>query len=125
MKKTLIFLVMAIVPVMMWACSSDDDKPLTKTELLCKAPWKYQYSECPTGVFTTYTFNTNGTFAFSTCGNPASIAETWEFAENETQLILHYGNTDGGKDDITLTIVKLTETELVFGSGGQTITLTH
>lgn len=147
MKKRnfiLIALVAVFSAAIFFACSKDDEK--TKTEMLTSGSWRMSaatvspalqgitdlYSllpSCTKDDFTT--FNANGTKVddegATKCDpdDPQTVNGTWEFAENETKLIMDKNTAY----EMTLTIISLSESQATFSvtsypASGYTTTFT-
>lgn len=128
MKRiNLLTYLLLVCAVIVTACGDDEEEVLTgKLALLTAHQWKYSTCESDDEVTVefanafnagaTYTFAKNGTYA-AKLGNVFSnlpFDGVWEFASNESQLILDKG-TD---EEIIYTIEQLSSTTLSVGESG-------
>lgn len=130
------FLLIALVAVfsaaLFFACSKDDEK--TKIEMITSGSWRMTAATCEPAIpgvgnnifvlmescqkDNIYTFNANGTKledeGATKCNpdDPQTVNGTWEFAENETKVILDK-NTE---NEMTLTIISLSESQALFST---------
>ena len=111
MKNT--FLLLILIGVVLGACkksSPEDPKPaLTNTELLLARPWKladvlvaglgsvkdYEDVQAALGIFANsdLRFKADGTYTATSRTDGTVENGTWEWAENETKLIINKGES--------------------------------
>ncbi|MEJ8755785.1 hypothetical protein WG947_02150 [Pontibacter sp. H259] len=129
--KFLSYLMAALLLVTSVSCDDDDDDDASpnNTSLLTASTWKgdklyYQgvdvtedFSPILDVKATTIKFNANGTYTITADGT--SDTGTWEFTNNETQVLMD----EGTDDELLIDVNRLTATELwaegdFAGSGG-------
>lgn len=133
MKKNWRLLIPTLVLTagMLYSCSKEDTKPLTKTQLLSLANWKFKsaaangtdvsslLAACQKDNLMTFAAAGTGTVneGPSKCnaGDPDNTTFSWTFANNETQINVSAPLFANGTN--TLTILTLTETDLVVTMG--------
>jgi hypothetical protein len=115
MKKHLAFLILSCVCILAFSgCKKDDEKPITKTDILSAKAWKFQdlsaFGQNVTALGVAgylggiansdFKFNKDGTYTATNRTSSASTQGKWEFGNNETQLILDKGTANETPYDI-------------------------
>jgi hypothetical protein len=123
MKKNLNYFILLFACILAFSgCKKDNDKPVTKTDILSAKAWKLQdmlaFGQNVTslglgsylGSLTNadFKFNKDGTYTATNRATNAASQGKWKFGNNETQLILD----EGTSDQTTYDIITLTTTNL-------------
>lgn len=130
MKKYSSYLALVVLGLMtmLWSCKKDNNNPpKTRTELITQANWRFKTAtangsdvsgliqDCQKDNIISFAANGNGNMneGATKCnsGDPDDTPFTWNFASSETVLNISTALYANGSN--TLTLVSLTETELV------------